>query len=317
MPYLDFPNPLLIVVGPTAAGKTVFAVEIARRLDGEIVSADSRLFYRGMNIGTDKPLPEMRQSIPHHLIDIANPDETWDLVRFQAASCQTIAAIENRGHLPILVGGTGQYVHAVIHGWQAPAQQPNYTLRKAIEKWGQEIGAEQLHRRLGLLDVDSARIIEPHNLRRTVRALEVIFTTGRRFSDQRSKKDSPYSLCILGLKRDRKELFQRIDARIDQMVENGLLDEVKGLLERGFSADLPALSAIGYREMASVIEGRMTLEEAVTQMKRLTHRFVRRQANWFKENDPDIHWIDAENNPVERAIEIIQNRDNWLIKLLK
>lgn len=312
MQFLEFTDPLVVVVGPTAAGKSALSVKIAQRLGGEIVSADSRLFYRGMDIGTDKPSPEARRTVQHHLINVADPDESWSLVQFQSEACKAIASIHDRGHLPILVGGTGQYVHAVIHAWQAPAQQPDYILRKALEKWGMEIGAEQLHRRLALLDADSANIIEPHNLRRTVRALEVIFTTGRRFSEQRLKKESPYSLCILGLKRVRSELFTRIDARIDQMIENGLLQEVKGLLDKGYSQDLPALSAIGYRQMASVIAGQMTLEDAVTQMKRLTHQFVRRQANWFKENDPEIHWIDAEHDPVDRAVGIISNRENWI-----
>ncbi len=314
MLYLDLPDPLVVIVGPTAAGKTVFGAELARQMDGEIVSADSRLFYRGLDIGTDKPTAETRQSVAHHLIDVADPDDPWSLVRFQAEACKEIALIHTKGRLPFLVGGTGQYVHAVIHGWQAPIQQPNPFLRNVLEKWGQEIGPEELHRRLSLLDPPSAAIIERRNLRRTVRALEVIFTTGRRFSDQRLKNESPFSLCILGLKRDRKELYQRIDARIDRMVENGLLDEVRGLLDKGYSPDLPALSAIGDREMASVISGELTLDQAILQMKKLTHQFVRRQANWFKESDPNIHWIDYGENSVEKAVEIIQQRKNWLEK---
>ncbi len=314
MLYLDLPDPLVVVVGPTAAGKTVFAAELARRLDGEIVSADSRLFYRGLDIGTDKPSIEIRQLVPHHLIDVADPDDPWSLVRFQSEACKVIASIQEKGRLPFLVGGTGQYIQAVIHGWQAPAQQPDPALRAALEKWGLEIGPEALHRRLGMLDPESAAIIEPRNLRRTVRALEVIFSTGRRFSEQRLRKESAFSLCILGLRRDRKELFRRIDARIDRMLENGLYDEVKGLLEKGYSSELPALSAIGYREMASVINGELTMELAVQQMKKLTHQFVRRQGNWFKENDPAINWIDAQEDAAGAAIDIIQHRENWLKK---
>ncbi len=314
MLYLDLPDPLVVVVGPTAAGKTVFAAELARRLEGEIVSADSRLFYRGLDIGTDKPSLEIRRIVPHHLIDVAFPDDPWSLVRFQSEACKAIASIHKKGRLPFLVGGTGQYVQAVIHGWQAPVQRPDPALRAVLEKWGLEIGPEALYRRLAKLDPESAVIIEPRNLRRTVRALEVIFSTGRRFSEQRLKKESPYSLCILGLRRDRKELFGRIDARIDRMLEDGLYDEVKGLLEKGYSPELPALSAIGYREMASVIKGEMTMDQAVLLMKKLTHQFVRRQANWFKESDPSIHWIDAQENAASAAIDIIQHRENWLKK---
>ncbi len=312
MQYLDLPDPLVVIVGPTAAGKTVFGAELARRLDGEIVSADSRLFYRGLNIGTDKPPAEIRQVVPHHLIDIADPDDPWSLVRFQTEACKAIASIQKKGRLPFLVGGTGQYIHAVIHGWQAPVMRPDPLLRAVLEKWGLEIGPEELHRRLSLVDAQSAAIIEPRNLRRTVRALEVIFTTGVRFSEQRLKKESPYSLCILGLKIDRKELYQRIDARIDRMIANGLLGEVKGLLEKGYSPDLPALSAIGYREMASVLKGDLTLDQARLQMKKLTHQFVRRQANWFKESDPAIHWIENGENSIDMAVGIIQHRKNWL-----
>ncbi len=317
MLYLDLPDPLVVIVGPTAAGKTVFGAELARRMGGEIVSADSRLFYRGLDIGTDKPTAETRQVVAHHLIDVADPDDAWSLVRFQAEACKEIALIHTKGRLPFLVGGTGQYVHAVIHGWQAPIQQPNPLLRSVLERWGKEIGPEELHHRLSLLDPPSAAIIERRNLRRTVRALEVIFTTGRRFSDQRLKNESSYSLCILGLKRDRRELYQRIDARIDRMIENGLLDEVRGLLDKGYSPDLPALSAIGYREMASVISGELTMEQAVLQMKKLTHQFVRRQANWFKERDPDIHWIEFRDKSVDTAVEILQQPENWLKKSIK
>ncbi len=314
MQYLELPDPVVVIVGPTAAGKSVLGAELAKRLGGEIVSADSRLFYRGLDIGTDKPPIEVRQIVRHHLIDVAELDDTWSLVRFQHEASKVIADIHNRGRLPFLVGGTGQYIHAVIYGWQAPAQPPDQLLRAGLEKWGREIGAEQLHRRLGILDAEAARIIEPRNLRRTVRALEVIFTTGRRFSEQKLKKDLPYSLCILGLKIERKEIFRRIDERIDRMIENGLLEEVRCLLEKGYSPDLPALSAIGYREMVAVLNGQLTMEEAVLRMKKLTHQFVRRQTNWFKENDSKIHWIGEEADSIASAVEIIQDRANWLPK---
>ncbi len=313
MQYLSFPDPLIVVVGPTAVGKTNFAINLAQRLNGEIVSADSRLFYRGMDIGTAKPSHAERERIPHHLIDIVEPDDPMSLVLFQERASQAIAAIHARSRIPILVGGTGQYIYSVLEGWQAPELQPDFKLRQVLEDWGRKIGPYELYTRLKILDPEAAFHIEPGNLRRIVRALEVIFKTGKKFSDQRTKTKSPYSLCIIGLKRPRVELYARIDARIDSMISDGLLEEVKGLLERGYSHDLPPLYAIGYREMIAVIRGEMTLEDAVLQMKRLTHQFVRRQANWFKENDPKIHWVDPDG-PIERVVEFIQSEEGWVRK---
>jgi len=312
MQYLDFPDPLVVIVGPTAVGKTTLAIEAARRLGGEIVSADSRLFYAGMDIGTAKPTPVERGLVPHHLIDVATPARQWSLVEFQAAAHQAIESIHSRKRLPFLVGGTGQYIQAVIEGWQAPQQQPDIHMRLALENWGREIGPEELYKRLRMLDEPAADHIEPRNLRRIVRALEVIFTTGRRFSDQKQKHDSPYSLCIIGLTRPRPELYSRVDARIDQMVRDGFLDEVKGLLERGYPPDSPAFSAIGYREMAGVIRGTISLDEAVALMKRLTRQFIRRQSNWFKASDPRIHWFQAGDQALNQIIACIQSRENWI-----
>ncbi|MEJ5224591.1 MAG: tRNA (adenosine(37)-N6)-dimethylallyltransferase MiaA [Anaerolineales bacterium] len=291
--------PVAVIVGPTAVGKTEASIQLARRMDGEIVSADSRLFYRGMDIGTAKPTREEMGDIPHHLIDVADPDETWSLAMFQQAAQQAIAGIHSRGRLPIIVGGTGQYIRAVTHGWSPPAAPPNEALRRALENLSAQYGLYWLHEKLRLLDPAAAASIDPRNVRRTIRALEVIFSTGRRFSDQRSQTDSPYRLLTLGLTRPRPELYARIDARIEKMFADGLLDETRRLLERGYTPDLPAMSAIGYREAAAVLRGEMSLDEAIVQMKRLTRMFVRRQANWFKENDPAITWFRAEPGVVE------------------
>jgi tRNA dimethylallyltransferase len=285
--------PLIVIVGPTAVGKTEISIQLAERLDGEIVSADSRLFYRGMDIGTAKPTPEQRARLPHHLIDVADPDQTWSLAVFQRAATEAIADIRVRGRLPLLVGGTGQYVHTMTHGWAPPAAAPHPRLRAELEDMAKSHGKDWLHERLALLDSTAAEIIDPRNLRRTVRALEVIFTTGRKFSEQRGQADSPYRLLTIGLTRPRPELYARIDARIEAMFAAGLLDEVRDLLAIGYSPELPAMSSIGYRECAAVLEGRMTLEQARVQMRRLTRVFVRRQANWFKLEDPQIHWFEA------------------------
>jgi tRNA dimethylallyltransferase len=289
--YPEGSIPLIVILGPTAVGKTEIALALAERLGGEIVSADSRLFYRGMDIGTAKPTLAARVRVPHHLIDVAEPDEVWSLAIFQQAARQAIVEIHRRGHLPFLVGGTGQYIRAVIEGWQSPPVQPAPRLRAALEAWAKEISPQKLHAGLALLDPQAAAQIDYRNLRRTVRALEVVFSTGRRFSEQRGRSLSPYRTLLLGLTRPRSELYARIDARIQAMVEAGLVGEVQSLLARGYSPALPALSAIGYREIVAHLQGKMTLEEAVTQMKRLTRIFVRRQANWFKESDPQIHWF--------------------------
>jgi tRNA dimethylallyltransferase len=308
MPFLDLPDPLLVILGPTAVGKTQVALELAERLGGEIVSADSRLFYRGMDIGTAKPTQAERQRVPHHLIDMADPDEVWSLPVFQQAARQAIQEIYLRGHLPLLVGGTGQYIRSVTEGWLPPVQQPDPQLRATLEKWAAEIGPFELHNRLAVIDPEAASNIQPQNVRRTVRALEVIFCTGEKFSTQRQRQVSPYSLRLVGLTRPRPELYARIDARIDAMLAAGFQDEVSGLLSRGFSPDLPPLSAIGYREMIAYLHGKMTLEAAVIEMKRLTRQFVRRQANWFKAADPDIHWFTVGPTTVDDVEALIRSK---------
>lgn len=291
--------PLVIILGPTAVGKTEISIQLARRLDGEIISADSRLFYRGMDIGTAKPSPEERRAVPHHLIDVADPREMWSLALFQEQARQIIAQVHQRGHLPFLVGGTGQYIRAVTQGWQPPAVQPDARLRRALESWAQEIGALGLHARLALLDEEAAAKIDPRNLRRTVRALEVILSSGRRFSAQRRSGDSPYDLLQLGLTRPRAELYARIDQRIDKMLQEGLVDEVRGLLAQGIPPDAPAFSAIGYRQILAHLQGQLTLDEAVAQIKRATRVFVRRQANWFKPEEAQIRWFTVGANTAE------------------
>jgi tRNA dimethylallyltransferase len=285
--------PLIVIVGPTAVGKTEVAIQLATRLGGEIVSADSRLFYRGMDIGTAKPSAEQRRSVPHHLIDIANPDQTLSLAAFQEMARASIADILARGGQPILVGGTGQYVRAVTQGWQPPAVRPDERLRAELEGRQAQHGAQWLHDRLRSLDAEAADRIDARNVRRTIRALEVILTTGHRFSDQRGRADSPYRVISLGLTRPRTELYARIDARIEGMFAAGLVEEVQGLLARGYAAALPSMSAIGYRECAALIRGELTLEQARAAMRRATRIFVRRQANWFKETDPAIRWFPA------------------------
>ena len=291
--------PLILIVGPTAVGKTELAIQLAERLDGEIVSADSRLFYRGMDIGTAKPSREEQARVPHHMIDIANPDEILSLAVFQQMAHEIIADIHTRKKLPLLVGGTGQYVRAVTEGWTPPEVKPNEHLRSELEKQKEENGIYWLHEKLKTLDPVAAENIDARNFRRTIRALEVIMTTGKKFSEQRGQIDSPYHLITIGLIRPRVELYARVDTRIDAMFANGFLDEVKGLLESGYSPTLPTMSAIGYRECIEVLEGKMKVEEAKQAIRRMTRIFVRRQANWFKESDPNIHWVQVKDGIVD------------------
>lgn len=293
---------LILVVGPTAVGKTELAIQLAERLNGEIVSADSRLFYRGMDIGTAKPTAEEQARVPHHLIDIADPDQILSLAVFQQKARESIADIHTRNKIPFLVGGTGQYIRAVTEGWTPPEVQPDERLRGELEKMKEVRGIDWLHDKLKGFDPDAADKIDPRNYRRTIRALEVIMTTGKRFSEQRGQSESPYHLITIGLTRPRTELYARVDQRIDAMFANGFLEEVKDLLAKGYSPSLPTMSAIGYRECVRVINGELSEEQARAEMRRITRIFVRRQANWFKESDPHIKWFRVEEGVVE-AIE--------------
>ncbi|OQA25094.1 MAG: tRNA dimethylallyltransferase [Chloroflexi bacterium ADurb.Bin344] len=286
--------PVTVIVGPTAVGKTAFAIELAKIANAEIVSADSRYFYRGMDIGTAKPTPEERQSIPHHLIDVADPDETWSLALFQQKAYDAIASIHERGKNVIVVGGTGQYIRALLQGWSPPTMEADLVMRAVLEDWANEIGPMEIHKKLAILDPIAAEKIDYRNVRRTIRALEVIFGSGQRFSEQRKVTESPYSFLILGLNRSRSSLYQRIDQRIDQMIRQGFIEEVAGLLEKGYSPALPSMSAIGYREISAYLNHEISLDEAIRLIKQRTRNFVRRQSNWFKTSDPQIHWFNLE-----------------------
>ncbi len=291
--------PLIIILGPTAVGKTEIAIQLAERLNGEIVSADSRLFYRGMDIGTAKPTLDEQARVPHHLIDIADPDEILSLAVFQQMAREAIADVQTRNKLPFLVGGTGQYIRAVTQGWAPPEVKPDERLRSDLERQKEEKGIYWLHEKLAGLDPEAAQKIDPRNYRRTIRALEVIMTTGKKFSEQRGQGESPYQLITIGLTRPREELYKRVDARIESMYANGLMDEVKGLLAHGYSPSLPTMSAIGYRECVQALEGRISVEEAKQLTRRATRVFVRRQANWFKESDSNILWFKVKDGVVE------------------
>lgn len=294
---------VILIVGPTAVGKTNFAIDLASRVGGEIISADSRYLYRGMDVGTAKPTKEEMRGIPHHLINVAEPGETWSLAVFLKHTLLLIDEILERGNTPLIVGGTGQYIRALVEGWRVPEMKPNEALREVIANWGEQIGHLELHRKLSILDADGAGFIDAANIRRTIRALEVIFTTGKRFSELRVKDGPAYDFWLIGLTMPRSDLFQRADERIEQMFRAGLLDEVQSLLDKGFTPDLPSMSAIGYKEVIAYLQGEITFEEARKLMKMHTHQYIRRQANWFKKSDPIIHWYDMHPYPIDIALD--------------
>ena len=299
-------QPLIVVAGPTAVGKTALSLRLAEACEGEIVSADSRLFYRGMDVGTAKPTPEERARVPHHLIDVADPDETVGLAEFQALGYAAIEGIHARGKVPILVGGTGQYVRAVVEGWSIPRIPPDAALRAALEAEAQREGVEQLHARLARLDPEAAQRLDPRNVRRVIRALEVCLLTGRPISEQQRKRPSHYRILQIGLTMERSALYARADRRIEAMMATGLEDEVRGLLEAGYGFHLPAMSGLGYAQFRPYFEGRATLEEVVAEIKRATRRFIRQQYNWFRLTDPAIRWFSVAETTAEEVEQVVR-----------
>jgi tRNA dimethylallyltransferase len=297
---------LIAIVGPTAVGKSALAIRLAEAVGGEIVSADSRQVYRLMDIGTDKPPPEVRRRVPHHMIDLVWPDEPFTLAQYQEGAYTAIEDIHRRGRVPILAGGTPLYINAVLEGWTIPRVAPNPDLRRRLEQEAAELGPRSLFERLRELDPRAAERILPTNTRRIVRALEVIYSTGRPISEQQGKRPPPYHVLVIGLTCDRDILYRRIDARVDDQIRRGLIDEVAGLLARGYSEHLPSMTGLGYRQIVDYLKGRATLEEAVQRLKWDTHNFARHQGNWFRRMQ-NVHWIDTtQNDPTEEALRLIR-----------
>ncbi len=303
----EIKNPLIVIVGPTAVGKTSIAIRLAKACQGEIVSADSRLLYRGMDIGTAKPSAYELTQVQHHLIDIATPDQEWSLALYLSRAKEVIRDIHQRGSLPFLVGGTGQYIQAIVEGWDLPKTKPDPELRKILNHWADEVGIDGLRIRLAELDPDAAAGIDGPNKRRIIRALEVILTSGKKFSRQRGTTGTPYRIMQIGLIRPRDELYQRIDQRIAFMLDQGLVAEVNSLLDAGYTPGSSAMSAIGYKQLVDYLSGEISLEEAVSQIKSKTRKYVRQQANWFSGDDPNISWFSASVDPFDEILNEIQH----------
>ena len=287
------PSPLIVLVGPTAVGKSSLALALAERVGGEIVAADSMQVYRRLDIGTAKPGPEERRRVPHHLLDLMDPDQSFTAADYAPRARTAIADIRRRGHLPIIVGGTGLYVRALFRGlFDGPGEQPS--IREALRQEATKVGVPALHQRLQAFDAEAAASIHPNDLFRVVRALEVFATSGRpisalRVEARRNHRLVPGPVVWFGLERDRQELYQRIEMRGEEMLARGLLHEVRSLLDRGYSTALKPLRAIGYRHMIEHLKGQTSLDAAVARLKRDTRRYAKRQLTWFR-HEEQIAW---------------------------
>lgn len=280
------------VVGPTASGKTEYAIELAKKCGGEVVSCDSMQIYKHMDIGTAKPTQEEMDGIPHHMIDIAEPWESYSVARFVSEARACIDEVLERGRVPILCGGTGLYFDSVIKNIDFSEIESDPDYRSELMQTAKENGNEYVHDMLKKIDPKSAEAVHPNNLKRVIRALEIYKATGKTKTeiDRESVRESIYDAEIYGLNRPREELYERINRRVDIMLENGLLDEVKSLLEMGISRDATSMQAIGYKELAEYFEGSCKLFEAVEKIKQESRRYAKRQLTWFRKNK-EIIWL--------------------------
>ncbi len=293
---------VLAIVGPTAVGKSELALQLAKKINGEIVSADSMQIYKGMDIGTSKPSPETQKIIPHHLIDVITPDKNFSVALYQKLARECFQAITSRGHLPILVGGSGLYIRGALDDLDFPKGELDSTLRKKLEKKAKRKGGKALHQELEKLDPKAAELIPANNVRRVIRALEVIYTSGELFSNHRQgwkRRKFVYPTLMIGLKLPRQLLYKKIENRVDEMVEKGLIKEVEKL-KKNYRLALTPRQAIGYKELLAYLEGEMTLEGAVDLIKKRTRHFAKRQMSWFK-SDPRIKWFDLSEQTLEQV----------------
>ncbi|WP_296970656.1 tRNA (adenosine(37)-N6)-dimethylallyltransferase MiaA [Tepidanaerobacter sp. EBM-38] len=295
---------LVVIVGPTAVGKTEIAIEVAQKIDAEIISADSMQIYRYMDIGTAKPSLEERKRIPHHMIDIVDPDEEFSVVDFQVETKRHIQDIYQRHKIPLLTGGTGFYINSVCYDYTFSQVGKDTALRRQLQNEAQKRGNEYLYEELTRLDPKAAKKIHPNNLRRVIRALEVCLKTGIPFSyyeEKTKKQQSAYDLLMFGLTMPREKLYQRINRRVFSMIENGLVDEIQQLLKMGYSKNLNSMQGLGYRQIIDYLDGNITLEEAIHLIARDTRHYAKRQYTWFL-RDKNILWLDVSKEGKEKII---------------
>ncbi|MCB5575688.1 tRNA (adenosine(37)-N6)-dimethylallyltransferase MiaA [[Ruminococcus] gnavus] len=290
-------KPLIILTGPTAVGKTKASIGLAKAVDGEIISADSMQVYRHMDIGSAKIKPEEMEGIPHHLIDVLEPDDEFHVVKFQQFAKKAMREIWERGHIPIVTGGTGFYIQALLYDIDFDENEKEDACRKELEAYAKEHGAEALHEKLAFVDPASAEMIHPNNIKRVIRALEFYEQTGKRISEHNEtqrQRESPYAFAYFVLTDDRAHLYERINRRVDQMIEEGLVNEVQALKDKGYTKQLVSMQGLGYKEILDYLDGNCTLEEAIYTIKRDTRHFAKRQLTWFK-RERDVIWINKQS----------------------
>ena len=298
-------KPLIVIGGPTACGKTGFSIKLAKKINGEIISADSMQVYRYMDIGTAKVTLEEADGVPHYLIDEFDPDEEYNVMLFQQKAKAYMEEIWEKGKTPILVGGTGFYINALLYDNDFTETENDTSYREECYKLAQEQGPEVLFERLKKVDPEYAEIMHANNVKRVTRALEYHYLTGQKFSEhnaEQKEKETPYDAAVIILNMDREKLYERIELRIDLMMQEGLLDEVKGLLDKGYTPDLVSMQGIGYKEFIPYFNGECTLEEAVTQLKTNTRRFAKRQLTWFRRQIEGL-WVDMDQSDGEKVME--------------
>lgn len=298
-------KPLIVIGGPTACGKTGFSIKLAKEIGGEIISADSMQVYRYMDIGTAKVTSEEADGVPHYLIDEFDPDEEYNVMLFQQKAKTYMEQIWAKGKVPILVGGTGFYINALLYDNDFTETDNDTSYREECYRLAQEQGPEVLYERLKEIDPEYAAIMHANNVKRVTRALEYHYLTGQKFSEhnaEQKEKETPYDAAVIILSMDREKLYERIELRIDIMMEQGLLEEVKGLLEKGYTPELVSMQGIGYKEFIPYFNGECTLEEAVTQLKTNTRRFAKRQLTWFRRQIEGL-WVDMSSSTGEEAME--------------
>ena len=308
-------RPLIILTGPTAVGKTTLSIQLAKNIGGEIISADSMQVYRHMDIGSAKILPEEMQGVPHHLIDVLEPSEEFNVVLFQKLVKESLIGIYERGNIPILTGGTGFYIQAILYDIDFTENEENTVYRQELEKISREKGNTFLHDMLRGVDEASADAIHENNVKRVIRALEFYMLTGKKISEHNEterEKEAAYNACYFVLTDDRNALYDRIDERVDHMLENGLVEEVKHLKENGCTKNMISMQGLGYKEILSYLEGEISLERAAYLIKRDTRHFAKRQLTWFR-REKDVIWI-PKNDFLYDDSKIL---DYMLVKLKK
>ncbi len=301
-------KPLIVIAGPTACGKTDISIELAKRINGEIISADSMQVYKFMDIGTAKATKEEMQGIKHYLIDEFMPDEEFNVMVFQKKAKEYMEDIYSKGKIPIIAGGTGFYINAVVNDNEFTETVDDNSLREKLYKDAQENGAEYNHNKLKEVDPEYASTVHANNIKRVARALEYFYLTGQKFSEhnaEEKKKSSPYNTSFIILNMDREKLYKRIDMRVDIMIKNGLVDEVKNLLDMGYTPDLVSMQGLGYKEIIPYIEGEWSLEKSVDELKKRTRHFAKRQLTWFKRQTENCLWVDLTDDNKEIALNKI------------